>query len=103
MKPENVNSDLLICADKYDVKRLVNLCVKHFESNMDTNNAMDIAFTAYLIDHEQLLQKASKFLINNAGEIKKPENWDQIKNTHPKITNKVMDLVIFKTQSLTIK
>ena len=103
LNPENVNSDLLICADKYDVKRLVNVCVKHFESIIDTNNVMEIAFTAYLIEHEQLLKKASKFIINNAGEIKKPDKWDQITNTHPQITKKVMDLVVFKTQSLTIK
>ena len=102
LQPNNVNSDLLICADKYDVKRLVNVCVKHFESIIDTNNVMEIAFTAYLIEHEQLLKKASKFIINNAGQIKKPDNWDQITNTHPQITKKVMDLVIFKTQSLTI-
>ena len=95
LKHKDISVDLLVAADRYDVKDLVNLCVKHIESIIDTKNAMEIAFTAYMVEHEHLLQKASQFLINNAGAIKKPERWDQIKTTHPQIAIKVMDLIVF--------
>ena len=97
LKAKNVTSNLLICADKYDVKRLVNLCAKHFESILNNNNAIDIAHTAYLIEHELLLKRASQIIVNNAGEIRKPENWDQIKNTYPEFASRIMDIVVFKS------
>lgn len=100
LTPKDINRDLLVAADRYDVKRLVNVCVNHFESIIDTQNAMEIALTAYMVEHEHLLQKASQFLINNAGAIKKPERWDQIKTTHPQIAIKVMDLIVFEKQPL---
>ena len=59
---------------------------------------MTITLVAYLIDNEQLLQKASKFISNNVGAIKKPEQWDQIKKTHPHIATKVMDMIVFENQ-----
>ena len=88
----------MIAADKYDLKRLVNICLKHLGSIIDVKNVMEITFTAYLIDNEQLLKKASKFISNNIGAIKKPEQWDQIKKTHPHIATKVMDMIVFENQ-----
>ena len=45
-------------------------------------------------------QKASQFLINNAGAIKIPERWDQMKTTHPQIAIKVMEMIVFEKQPL---
>ena len=96
VKADDINLDLLIVADKYNVKRLVNICVKHLESIIDTKNVMEITFAAYLINNETLLQKASQFIFNNHGNIKKPAEWDQIKKSHPHVATKVMDLIVFE-------
>ena len=98
LKSEDIDANLLIAANKYDLKRLVNICVKHLESIIDVENVMEITFTAYLIDNDQLLQKASKFISNNIGTIKKPEQWDQINKTYPHIAKKVIDLILFDNQ-----
>ena len=74
LKPENINASLLMAANKYDFKQLVNLCVKHFESTINTENVMEIAVAAYLVENDQLLQKASKFIIDNVGALKEPED-----------------------------
>ena len=95
LKVNEINTKLLLVADKYDFKRLVNICVNHFGNIIDTKNAMEIAFTAYLVNNEELLKKASRFIINHAGAIKKPEQWDRIKKGYPHIATKVMDLIIF--------
>ena len=95
LKSEDIDANLLIAANKYDLKRLVNICLKHLGSIIDVTNVMEITFTAYLIDNDQLLQKASKFMSNNIGAIKKPEQWDHIKKTYPHIATKVMDLTFF--------
>ena len=93
---DEINPNLLVLADKYDFKKLVNICVNHFGNIIDTKNAMEIAYTAYVVSNEELLKKASGFIIKNAGAIKKPEQWDEIKKTHPQIATKVMDLIVFE-------
>ena len=95
---EDIDQNLLIAADKYNIKRLVNICIKHFENTIDTKNVMEITFVAYFINNETLLKKASQFMVENHGKIKKPQQWDQIKKTHPHIATKVMDLIIFDEQ-----
>merc|ERR1712062_550903 len=101
LKSDNIDVNLLIAANKYDLKRLVNICLIHLGSIIDATNVMEITFTAYLIDNDQLLQKASKFISNNIGAIKKPDQWDQIKKTYPHIATKVMDLIVFENQPST--
>jgi len=98
LKSEDIDANLLIAANKYDLQRLVNICLKHLGSIIEVTNVMEITFTAYLIDNDQLLQKASKFISNNIGAIKKPEQWDNIKKTYPHIATKVMDLIVFDNQ-----
>ena len=98
IEEEDIDQDLLIAADKYNIKRLVNICVNYFESIIDANNVMAITFVAYLINNDSLFEKASKFIFQNHGNIKKPEEWDQITKTHPNIATKVMNLVIFENQ-----
>ena len=74
------------------------ICLQYFESILDANNVMEITFATYLINNEPLLEKASKFIFRNHWKIKKPEEWDQIKKTHPHIATKVMDLIVFDNE-----
>jgi len=76
--PEEISCDLLIAADQYNFKRLVNICLKHLEDSIDPTNVMEIAATAYLLNQDQLLKSASKFIFNNRGKVKKGDKWDQI-------------------------
>ena len=90
VEPEYIDQNLLFAVDKYNIKRLVNICVKYFENTINITNVMEITFVAYLINNDALLEKASKFIFQNHGKIKKPEEWDQIKKTHPNIATKVI-------------
>ena len=95
ISPKEISCDLLIVADKYNFKRLTNICLKYLENNIETNNVMEITATAYLLDNDQLLQRASAFIFDHRGSIKQTEKWDQIKVMHPGIATKVMDLIVF--------
>ena len=95
ISPEEISCDLLIVADKYNFKRLTNICLKYLENHIDTSNVMEITATAYLLDNDQLLQRASAFIFDHRGSIKQTEKWDQIKVMHPGIATKVMDLIVF--------
>ena len=98
LKAEEITTNLLFAADKYDVKRLTNICLKHFENEINTENVMDITSTAFFIDNQGLLQKASEFIFKNRGKIKKCESWHDIREKYPKIAAKVMDLIVFESE-----
>ena len=95
LKNEDIDSNLLLAAEKYNVKRLINICLRHLLKNIDASNVMEIVVAAYLINHDHLLQEGSKFIFNNRGSIKKCAEWDEIKTRHPGIATKVMDLIVF--------
>ena len=84
----------MILADKYNVKALVEKCAQVAETKMDVENVLEIAYTAYLINHQKLLEKASKFIINNRDGIKMGEFWDHLKNKNPEAALKVTTLLL---------
>ena len=92
---EEIDCNLLIAAEKYNFKRLFNICLKQIEKMINANTVMEITTAAYLIDNEQLLLKASEFIFKNRGSIRKCELWDQIRKKNPAIAAKVMDLMVF--------
>ena len=92
---EDITCNLLIAADKYNQRRLVNICVKHLKKGINADNVMEITTTAYLINNDDLLKEASKFIFHNRGTIQKTELWDQIKVQHPELVAKIMDLMVF--------
>ena len=98
LKPEEIDCNLMIAAEKYDFKRLYNICSKYLEKKIDANSVMETTVTAYLVDDKHLLQKASNFIFKNRGSIRRCQIWDQIKSKHPGIAAKVMDLMVFDTE-----
>ena len=96
---EDINCDLLKVADKYKQRRLINICVNHLKKIINVQNVMEITTSAYLIDSDDLLKEASKFIFDNRGSIKKTGLWDQIKLQYPGIVEKVMDLMVFAENS----
>ena len=60
----------------------------------------DVIKAAYLINDEELLKKATKFIGKNRGTFK-DENpqWDEFKNAHPKCFVKMMEFMMFDNQN----
>merc|ERR1712051_520127 len=68
---KKVNVDLLIAADKYLVKGLLDFCTKFLESNLSVENALDVLFKAELVNQKTLFHAASKFVRKNLGKVNK--------------------------------
>ena len=60
----------------------------------------DVIKAAYLINDEELLKKATKFIGKNRGTFK-DENpqWNEFKNAHPKCFVKMMEFMMFENQN----
>ena len=65
----DLDCNLLMLADKYNVKELVQNCVQALENHMTCENVLEIAYSAYLINDQKLIAKASEFILNNRGGI----------------------------------
>ena len=51
MNEENMDPELLILADKYNVRGLMKYCVEYFEENLSLENALDVLVSAELTGH----------------------------------------------------
>ena len=100
IEEKNINCQLLIAADKYNIKKLIDICLGHLVGIIDKENIFEITFTAYLIDNDGLLEYASKFIFENHEIMDETERWDEFKATHPKIGNKIMDLMVFNRRQM---
>lgn len=81
----DINADLLLAADKYNIKRLLDFCSRHLMRAIDATNVISIIMAAFLVSNDQLFAKASNFAMSHKSEIEVPEDWDQIKISFPEI------------------
>ena len=95
LEEDEIDCNLLIAADKYNFKRLFNISLKQIERTIDVINVMVVTVAAHLIENNQLLEKASNFIFEKRGSIRKCELWHQIRKKNPEIAAKVMDLIVF--------
>ena len=95
---EEMTCELLILADKYNVKRLVDICSRHNMTNMSVNNVLELLYTSYLINDDRLLEAASKFLVEHRGKIVKGPFWNDMKAKNPGIAAKIIEKIFFKDE-----
>ena len=90
MSKENVDSDLLLLAEKYNVRGLIHYCVKFLEENLLLENALDVLVSSHLTNQKRLFDAAAQFTIENRGLLVKTEKWKELLKTNPKLASKIM-------------
>ena len=93
---EEITCQLLILADKYNLKRLVDVCAKHFMASITTDNVLEIIYTAYLVNSEELLTASTNFMAKNQGKIAKGSYWNEIQSKNPKIATKIIEKIFLE-------
>ena len=78
-----INTDLMIAADKFLVKGLLDFCTKFLESNLSVENALDILIKAELVNQKTLFDAASKFVRKNLGKVNKTSAWEEMLKKNP--------------------
>lgn len=78
-----INTDLMIAADKYNVKGLLDVCFNYLGSNLSEENALNVLVKAELIDQKKLFDAASKFVCNNIGRVNKTSAWEEMFKKNP--------------------
>ena len=80
-----INTDLLRAADKYNIIHLFGMCVKYLQSNLSSENALDILVSAELINQKALFDSASRFIRQNTGRLNKTGAYKEMFEKDPKL------------------
>jgi hypothetical protein len=78
-----INTDLMIVADKYNFKGLLDFCTKYLESNLSDENVLDVLVKAELVGQKNLFDAASKFVCKNIGRVNKTSAWEELSKKNP--------------------
>ena len=70
--------DLLMFSNKYCISLLIQMITNHLSRNLTMENINPIIKGAYLMDNDELLKEASRFIINNLGKFQDNEDWQQL-------------------------
>ena len=89
------NTDLLLFANKYNIKPVAEYCKKFIANQIDKDNIFHVIKVAYHIDADDLLQKAVEFLANNRQTLQNNPEWETFQEYHPKCASKMINLLMF--------
>jgi hypothetical protein len=78
-----INADLMIAADKFNVKSLLDVCTKFLKLNLSVENALDVLIKAELVNQKTLFDAASKFVCKNIGKLNKTRAWVEMSKRNP--------------------
>ena len=93
---KDLTVQLLMFANKYCVLSLVKVLVNHLSSNFTMENIFPVIKGAYLMDNDELLKNASKFVKDNSGEFQDNADWQELKKSHPQCFFKMMEFIMFQ-------
>jgi speckle-type POZ protein len=84
-------SDLLAAADKYDVQPLKERCIHHMVKNISVDNAVNMLILADRYNVEPIKLQAQKFITNNIMSLLKTDSWNSLIGIHSKVAKQVGD------------
>jgi len=92
-----INGDLLIAADKFNVSDLVAICVNYLTANLNENNVVDAMVASYLTNQKKLFEDAYIFLFKCRIKDKefKTEAWEEMKKKTPNLASDMMAEAMF--------
>ena len=67
IKEKDLNVDMLLFADRYNIQPIVHLCLKHLKRNISKENFVEIAKASDLINNMDLLHAVANFISKNIG------------------------------------
>ena len=79
---EDFTPELLLIAEKYNVKKLLTECEKILRNSLDSENVFQILKVAFLANQNLLMDTAQEFLLENPKNLIRKE-WIQLNIEHP--------------------
>lgn len=101
-KSENLKimaKDLLIAAEKYDLKKLKIVCEDAFIADLSVANAVEMLQFSDLHNAYRLQSAAFEFVIGNYGEVKNTEAWKSLDQSSLHLVKAICDDIMSRHKS----
>ena len=97
IQKEELTFEMLLFADKYDIRPLYKLCQDHLFAAITKENVFDVIKAANYTKDEKLIWKSAQFMRANLGAFDIGENpeWTKFCKQNPDCGNKILNLMIF--------
>ncbi|XP_047099173.1 speckle-type POZ protein-like [Schistocerca piceifrons] len=83
--------DLLIAADKYQLRHLKRQCEAHIASCLSVDNAAETAANASLFSCDILWDRAVLFIKRNLYQVMRTRGWTETISTHPEAIQRISE------------
>ena len=91
---KKINSDLLILADRFNVKSLTFICIEYLEENLSLENALDVLAAAHLTSKKDLFHVTANFVYEYKENVVKTDAWKELSEDHPDLIFKIMKAML---------
>lgn len=85
---------LYFAADKYRITALQMKCTNHLKLGLDTSNVCDVLVLADTHQDQELKSFAKDFILVNAHEVVKSEEWQKLMESSNHLTSEIMQWLI---------
>merc|ERR1711874_307091 len=91
---KKINADLLILAERYNVRPLTALCVEYLGENLSVENALDVLVSANLTNKKVLFDAAADFVLKNRGNLVETDAWNKLSENDPILFKKIVKAML---------
>ena len=90
-KKEDLDIEMMIFADRYDIKALFNLCEKYIDSfSVNDENIFEFVQGLYLINNGSFINNAILLMRKNYGALEQDPRWKEFAKKHPDCVLKML-------------
>ena len=90
---EDFTPQLLLIAEKYNVKELLEECEQALRRSLDSENVFEILKVAFLVNQNFLMETIREFLFENPSNFIRNE-WTKLVNAHPTLCDTLREMGI---------
>ena len=94
IEEKDLNVDLMLFANQYNIKILVDLCRDKLEKCFTKENIIEIVDAAFKTDDDQLLKKAMNFIQLNIADFKEDSALKDYMKSNPACATKIMFMLM---------
>ena len=88
---EDFTPQVLLIAEKYNVKELLEECEQALRRSLDSENVFEILKVAFLVNQNFLMETIREFLFENPSNFFRNE-WTQLVNAHPTLCDTLREM-----------
>ena len=90
----NLAEELLVVADKYDIRELKEICAKELRKKLTVDNAVDLLILSDLHQANVLKDGVMRFINENAAAVTKTPSWSNFHKSHPNLLRELFNKLL---------